>query len=93
MKPITQESVLEILKTAGRPVSFNQLVFYFVLDREKQYVRLEKTLEKLHTQRKIEVIKEGVSRTDVAFAHEYQLQGSAFRFYSFVATTEEKPTE
>ena len=80
MKPVTQETVLARL--TEEPVSWTALVFHFILDEERQYQRLERTLEKLVMQRKIEVIKD-VSILDIAFGGEHLKGGSMFRYYKF----------
>ncbi len=80
MLPVTQESVLSVLSES--PMSWNSLIFHFILDEERQYKRLEKILEKLHMQNKIEVIKE-VDPLQMFFPQEHLKHGSMLRFYKF----------
>jgi hypothetical protein len=86
MKPITQKTVLEAIPESGN-VSFNSLTYAFVLDEERQYNRLEQTLEKLISQHKVEVIKTMPSLFDVMFANEEQKRGSMLRHYKFTRSS------
>ncbi len=80
--PVTQKSVLNTLSETV-PKSFSDLLYEFLLDKENQYIRLEKTLEKLHMQRKIDVIK-NIGYGAAMFPADWQKGGSMFRFYSFI---------
>lgn len=81
MKPITQNTVLEAIPS-DHPISFWSLAMGFIADEERQYQRLEKTLEKLHMQQKIEVVKD-VNPLAIFFPTKEEKNGSMLRYYKF----------
>lgn len=86
MLPVTYDTVLAFLKEAAAPVSFTTMEYHFILDEERQLARLQKTLEKLYMQKKIEVLKPRID--DPVFAMNMVFgdrNKPMFRYYKFIA--------
>jgi len=86
MRAITQKTVLTAIEAAGKPISFRGLEYHFIATEERQAHRLEETLKKLHSSKKIEVEKPSQESISISLMFGQTPGDAVFRLCSFYAT-------